>query len=146
MAGAKTFDLNSVSFAVGGVIIDGFQAGDACTAQSNSDAFSMESGADGEVLFTKSNDRTGTIELTLMYSSEANRTLSELHQLDLQSNAGLTSITITDTRGGCEVFAKNCRISKLPDLTLGQEAGTLTWPLHCADLSVKYFGLPDETP
>lgn len=146
MAGAKTYDLKSVNIAVAGIPINGFQDGDAVGVSRSNDGYAMASGADGEVLFSKMNDRTGTITFTLLYGSSANKTFSDLAALDAQNNTGLASISIRDTRGGSKIFARQCRVQKIPDVTFAKEGGTLEWIFMCADIDIELNGLAAEQP
>lgn len=146
MAGAKTYNLANISVSVNGNIVDGFGPGDVVTVARTADMVTQQNGADGEVVQSISNNRTGTMAFTLLYSSESNQLFTELARQTETTGQGLASINLEDSNGGAIVSAKNCRVQKIPDFTFGEEAGTLEWTWLCADLDIQYLGLPDETP
>ena len=146
MAGAKTYDLKSIQMIVGGVSVDGAQDGDKAVMAFAEDAFTMTNGADGETQFAKSNNASGTITFTLLYSSGINQIFSDLYEADRTNNGGLTSITLRDTRGATLITARACRIQKFPDVTLAREGGTMEWIFMCAELRANAGGLADEQP
>ena len=81
-----TYDPANVIVSIGGTPMSGFADGTFVMVSRDEDIFSKVSGADGEVSRAKSNNRSGSLTLTLMQTSMSNDVLSAIAVLDEISN------------------------------------------------------------
>lgn len=123
----KTYDFKSVAVIVGGRIISGFAEGDAIGVERDTDAWTEQVGAEGEVTRSKSNNKMGKITLRLQQASESNDVLMGLYAADQLSNAGVFPVLIKDNSGRQLHAAEQAWIKKLPAAPLGQESAAREW-------------------
>lgn len=90
-------------------------------------------GADGSVMNTLTQNRSGTCKIKLLYSSPQNQALMNAFNLQsLSSSAwGNNSITIRNSKNENLVICTNVAFTKVPNLSLGQDAGQMDWEFSC---------------
>lgn len=135
--GFKVYDANEVTVNVAGLPIEsGYDDGEFCRIEQESDDFTDKVGTDGEVTRSKTNDRRATIAIILMQSSDGNALLSGLNNIDrLAGNgAGVGPLLIRDRQGTALYAAAECWISKPPDVSFDREPTAREWTLRCASL------------
>lgn len=71
----NSWDLKEVYLVVGGERIGGFGDDDAIQIEPNADAVTMTTGADGETVGSRTNDRSHVVTLSLMQTSQGYRDL-----------------------------------------------------------------------
>ncbi len=131
------YDPNEVSIMVCGIPIEGgFADGTYVEIDQDSNDFDDIVGTDGDVTRSKTNDRRGTVTITLMQSSEGNALLSALNNIDRkQSNgAGVGPLLIKDNQGTALYAGEKSWISKPPAAPFGKTAGPRAWTIRVADL------------
>lgn len=137
---AKTFDPKQVSIIIGGHIVQGFADGTFIKAARNNDAFALKIGADGEGARAKSNDKSGTIEITLLQSSASNDVLSGFATADEISNAGQVPALVKDGNGTTLVEALTAWVKKKADVEMGKEITDRVWVLETDKLDMLIGG------
>ena len=142
MAALKTYDPAKVSVIVGGHIVQGFADGEFVSAARNNDTFSRVGGADGEQTRAKSNDRSGTITITLMQSSNSNGVLQGFASADEVSNGGLVPVLIKDSNGNELVIATKAWVQKPSDRGFGKENTDRQWVFETGELIFAGGGIP----
>jgi hypothetical protein len=136
--GVKTYDPAKVELVVAGVPISGFASGTFISMARAADAWSKVVGASGEVIRSKSNDRSGTLTLTLLQSSLSNDALSELASLDELSNDGVGPLMIKDLSGRLLLQAESCWVQKVADVNRGSEQENMEWMIaYDADTGLR---------
>lgn len=125
----KTFDPKQVSVIVGVRPVSGFADGTFVTATRDEDAFSKKVGADGEVARTKSNNRTGSVVVTIMQTSKDNDFFS-----GLEAAGTVVPIFIRDASGRTLVAAEEAWVKKVADVEFGKESGDRAWTFDCGDI------------
>ena len=83
----RTYDPKQVVISIGGVPISGYADGTFLLIDRDENAFTKVTGADGTSTRVKSNNRAGSMTLTLKQSSPSNDVLSGFATLDELSNA-----------------------------------------------------------
>jgi len=140
MGAPYTYDPKKVAVIVAGVPLGGFADGSFITAERSNDTFSKVSGADGVVSRAKSNDKSGSIKITLQQSSPSNDILSGIQILDEVSNAGVVLIVIQDFSGRTTLVSAFAWIKKPPSAEFSKEISNREWEFECADLDIKHGG------
>lgn len=136
----KTYDPKGVSLIVGGHIVQGYADGSFVKVSRNEDMFSTKIGADGEPSRTKSNNKSGLLEITLLQSSASNDVLSGYALADELSNSGQVPVMVKDNNGTSIYVSEAGWIKKMPDAELGKELGERTWIIECGALDMFVGG------
>jgi hypothetical protein len=137
---AKTFDPKQVSVIVGGHIVQGFADGTFVKVARNNDMFALKVGADGEGARAKSNDKSGTLEITLLQSSASNDVLSGFATSDEISNGGQVPLLVKDGNGTTLVEALTGWVKKKPDVEFGKEISDRVWVFESDKLDMLIGG------
>lgn len=138
----KTYDPAQVVVTFLGNILTGFGPDTFITAERESDAFTDEVGADGEVARARSKDKRGTVTLTLLQTSMSNDVLSAAAAADELGGLGAGPLLVKDLNGATLVAAESAWVQKVANVEFGAELGTREWMLRCADVSVLVGGIP----
>ncbi|MCP4570696.1 MAG: DUF3277 family protein [FCB group bacterium] len=119
---------------------DGRDDGDFCVVEQNEDAFALQIGTDGEACRSKSNNRSGTITITLMASSPTNDLLSAMYNVDINSNGdGINPMGVVDLSGTSLFAAEKAWIKKPPSTTFSRESGSREWVFE-TNVLVQHHG------
>ena len=138
---SKTYNLAQVSISINGVPIEGFGESDAISFEPNSDLYESAVGADGEVTRSATNDRSGTITITLMSTSLSNLKFSGFMALSKALGAAdKFIISVNDTNSGDFFLATNAYIQKEPNSTYARNASEREWTLYAANVTTAFTG------
>ena len=138
----RTYDpaLNLLSFA--GLNLTGAYAPDTyITAERNEDTFSLQVGASGETVRTKSNNLSGKVTVTLLARSQVNDLLSALAVADENTAAGVAPLFMKELNGTTVLAAESAWIVRQPNTERAKEAGTVEWVFECSNLQMFNGGL-----
>ncbi len=140
MAKTSTYNPRKVVVTFCGKLITGFADGSMIEVTHTSDAFTMQSGGDGEVARPPSPDHTGPVKPSLQHTSASNDTLTAQLAADRLTNLGTGPLMIKDGSGRTLVSSPEAWIKKSADVGLAKELGTRDWTIDCADLEVFVGG------
>lgn len=136
----KTYDPSQVSVIIGGHIVGGFADNTKIRVARDEDAYSLHTGVDGEGTRAKTNNKSGTITISLLQSSESNDVLSAYVAADEISNGGLFSAMIKDNSGTSLYAAETAYIQKYPDSEFSKEPTVREWIIRTDHLTVFIGG------
>ncbi len=142
MGASKNYDASQVTLSFMGIpITSGFADGEFLTIEQSSEDFTMVVGTDGQVTRCATNDRSATIKIKLLQSSDGNAQLSTINNLDklTKNGFGIGAMMVRDRLGTAVFTASRCWISKPPDVSFDKTATAREWTLQCADL-VRFDG------
>lgn len=125
-----------VQLIVGGAIISGYVDGTFINVERANDTFSMRAGADGEVSRAKRGDKTGTVTITLLDTSNSNPILSAFHNLDEETGNGIIPILIKDDSGTTLIESAESWVRKPAVVELSNENTAREWMIDCAVLNI----------
>lgn len=134
-----TIDPKDVTVIVGGFIIEGF-AQDQIMVEREANAIEDEIGADGDVARRVTNDRRGTIRITLLQTSRSNLVLSGFAVADELTGAVTFPVAIKDQRGNDVHIAANAWIRKMPATAYKMGVETRVWELRTNYLNMFVGG------
>lgn len=137
---SKTYDPKSVSLIIGGHIVSGYDDGTFVEVARNNDTFALVSGADGETTRAKSNDKSGTISITLLQTSLSNDVLSGFAQADELSNGGTFTVLLKDNNGNTLCSSAIAWVQKVADSAFGKEQNSRTWIIETGELQMFIGG------
>lgn len=141
----RTYDPKQCLIIIGGVPMSGFADGTFVSVERSSDTFTKVSGADGIVSRAKTNDRSGTLTLTLAQTSPSNDVLSGFQIADELTNNGIVPVLIKDISGRSTYVSGFGWVRKPPTGEFGKEIADREWVLDLADLEVFTGGNADAT-
>lgn len=130
----KTYDPAMVSISMGGVPISGYAEDSFISVERDEDAFELSVGANGEGTRSKSNNKSGTITMTLAQSSDSNVILSGFAQADELANSGVFPVLIKDNSGKSLHFAATAWIQKIAPAEYAAASGEREWVIRTDDL------------
>jgi len=136
MSNTKNYDPKSITLSIDGQAVSGFADGTFITVNRNNPMWSVVSGASGEHARSKSCDKSGTIELVLMQTSETNDLLSAYLLLDETSNSGKFPVALLDAHGGTIVGATEMWVQQAPSIEYGKELSDRTWTLEAGHIDI----------
>ena len=139
-----TYDPGEVQCIIGGTPISGYADGTFVNLAWASDLFTKTVGADGEVSRAKSNDRTGTLTLTLLQTSASNDVLSGYAEADRLSNSGVVPVLIKDASGRTLLLATGW-VGRYPDVNFAKDDQQRAWQIHLAQVNAFIGGNADST-
>lgn len=121
-----------------GILIDsGYAEGEFLTIEPNAPDYEIVVGTDGQVGRSRTNNRSATIKVKLMSTSDGNTFLSALSNVGLlaKNGADIGPMLVRDrVSGTCTYTASKCWISKPPDVSYENKISMREWELTCADL------------
>ncbi len=138
--GVKTYDPASLSIIFAGIPFEGFADGTIVTVARENPSFTMVTGSDGEGARAKSNDKSGTITVTLLQTSATNALLSELARLDELNGTGIAPIMVKDVSGTSVFQAETAWIEKPADAEFAREITNREWVFKTDNLDMLVGG------
>lgn len=136
----KTYNPADVLIVFAGIPVEGIADGTFITVARDNPAWNKSIGSDGEGVRAKSNDRGGTITLTLMQSSVTNDALSALANVDEASGNGVGPFLMVDRSGRTICGAETAWIQKQADAEFAREASTREWIFETDVLDMSIGG------
>jgi len=127
--GVKSYDPAEVSLTVGAVQIGGYIQGTGIEFDFAEDRWKKSVGITGEVVRSKSNDKTGTVTIHLMQTSSSNDVLNGFLLADDAGNAGVVPFALVDINSGTTIAAGESWVKKPPKVDFGAEASERMWVL-----------------
>ena len=136
----RTYDPKQVAVIIAGQIISGFADGTFVNVERDEDTWSLQVGADVEATRAKSNNKSGTLTVTLQQGSPSNAVLAALATADELTNTGIFSFLIKDNSGNSLHLAETAYIQKPAGSEYGREAGTREWVIRTDNLTTTPAG------
>ena len=135
MADTKVYDPADYTMVLGVIgISSGYADGTFIEIEQAADAFSTKVGADGQVTRVKSQDRSGTVTITLMATADANNLMTAQLNLDriTKGGAGIVPLMCRDRGGNQKFFAAEAWIMAEPKVTFSKDVETRQWKIGFA--------------
>ncbi len=134
--GVFTYDAAQVIISVGGIPLSGYTDGTFIEVARDEATWTKIVGADGIVTRGKTNNRSGTITVTLKQSSPSNDVLSGFLIADELANSSVVPILIKDLSGDSIYFAAQGWVSAFANSTFAKEITDRTWTISTAEMDV----------
>ena len=132
----KTYDPKKVILLMGGVRLSGFADGTFVEVTRDEDSFTKKVGADGETARARSNNKGGSIKITLLQTSPSNAVLSAYLAADESTNEGVKPVTVKDLSQVNTFFSASGWIKKPADAKYSKEIETREWTIDVANLEM----------
>lgn len=144
MSVTRNYDPARVTLVVNGKQITGFADGTFIKITRMTPSFSSKAGAGGEVVRTRSRDKRGKIEITLLPSSPSNDDLSAAIATDEQIAGGVGAVgpfMLKELNGTTVATAGETWVTQPADLEFAADPTNRPWVLECADVKMFVGGL-----
>ncbi len=135
-----TLDPNLFHISVAGRTLSGLADGTYIRVERRNPTWALTVGADGEAARAKSNDKSGTITITLLQSSADNDFLSGLAITDELSNTGIVPVTIVDDAGTTVVGAAQAWITQPAAIENAKEVQGREWVIETGSMDMFVGG------
>jgi hypothetical protein len=136
----RTYDAAQVVLTVNGVAIGGYADGTFISVEREEQSFTKVVGADGTTSRAKSNNRSGSLTVTLKQTSPSNDVLSALLQQDELTNDAVVPVLIKDNSGESRLFSATGWVQGLPTVEYAKEISNREWILDLADIEFAVAG------
>lgn len=132
----KPIDLNQYVIVLGGIRMQGYADGDACTWDYDGPAFNYVVGGDGEGVRSRNYNRSCIVKPRLMQSSVVNTLLSALHTLDLSkpNGSGVAPFQLQDIFGTTLLTGAQAWIEAPPNGVLAPTGQPREWTIRVHEL------------
>lgn len=142
MADFKNFNPSLYVVTFGGILVRGFAADTHIQVARNEDSFTESVGAQGDVVRTRSNNKSGIVTVTLQAESPTNDQFSARLLADELSPAGIPAgaLLVKYLNGATFISSDKAYLRKFSDVEVGTEAGNREWIVSCAELNMFVGG------
>jgi hypothetical protein len=136
----RTYDAAQVILTVNGVEISGYASDTFISIEREEPSFTKVVGADGTTSRAKSNNRSGTMTITLSQTSPSNDYLSALLAQDELSNSGVVPVILKDISGQSRFFSGTGWVQGMPSVEYAKEISDREWLIDLADMEFNIAG------
>lgn len=141
MATYSFLDVSASITGPGGSFDLGYGSGNAkegITVTRTQDRNNMTVGADGSVMHSLRADRSGTVTVRLLKTSDTNAKLQAMFNVQsLDSSAwGNNLISITQKVSSDKVVCSFCAFTRDPDMAYAEDGDTLEWSFQCGQIDI----------
>jgi hypothetical protein len=133
---AATYASDTVQVIVNGVPVTGYADGTFVKVARTKPGFTMVVGADGSQSRSRTADKSGTIEITLLQTSPSNDVLSAQAEADELLGIGQGTCLVKDGSGTTLCAAANSWVEKFPDIEFDKEIKERVWVIACGNLKI----------
>jgi len=132
----STYDPSQVVVTFGELRLQGYADGTVIKVERSEDRYMLKVGLDGEGGRARNQNRSGTIEITLLQTSASNAALSAKMTLDEDSASPIPPepMIVKDLEGNTLHAAQNAWIQKSPSSEFAKEIGERTWVFATTNL------------
>ncbi len=136
----KSYSPDKVQIVFAGEIVSGYSDGTFVTVARDNPSFTSGTGADGEGWRAKSNDKSGTITITLLQTSSSNDAFSALVALDESTGDGVAPFLMKDNSGRSLYSAETAWIEKPADGGFARGGSDREWVIKTDKLNMFTAG------
>lgn len=137
-----TYDPKLVLLNLGEVFFSGFAPGTMIRVSRDQDSFTKVAGSDGEVARVRNRNRSGSVTVTLLQTSQCNDRCSALLAADELFGTGVRPLRLVDASGTTVIAADRAWIRKPADPEFADSLSNREWTIDCADLESFVGGVP----
>ncbi len=128
------------------LLISGFKitAWESISIRRDNESYTFVKGIRGKNTRVRNYNKSASIELTVLQTSEVHDVLTEIHRRDafVEENADLARLTIVlKDRSGTSAFqSEDAYITGLPDMKFSQDFDTRVWKIQCHTINIFKVG------
>jgi phage terminase large subunit GpA-like protein len=130
---AKSYRADEVSVNIKGRLVEGYGEDEFVSIEMSAPRTSKTTGSDGEVVFSQTADKSGSITITLLQTSAANDYFQEwLDRNERGPGLEYRPIVVRDLNGRAKFSAPHCTVEEEPQVVYGRSASMRAWKLGFA--------------
>lgn len=129
----KTYNPKQVLIACGNHIVTGYADDSFVSIEPASDGTTKKTGCDGEIVRSINPDRSSTVKITLLQTSDSNSYFQEQYNRDQQSGDAIFPIMVQDLMGGLLFSADEAWVPKPSTRVFGKEGQNREWEIHTGE-------------
>lgn len=137
-----TYNPKKVLVSFGPILISGYADGVFIEAARNNQSVNLAVGSTGAGARAISNDKSGTVTITLLQSATVNALLSAAQKLDEATGDGVEPLLIKDLSGLDVISAPEAWIQQPAAGSYAREIENRVWVFETADLDIAIAGIP----
>lgn len=137
----KTFSFKNFHLNFGGVPVTGFASGSSIELELDEDAFTLETGADGESTRVQSANGNAKLRVTLMQGSQSNDLFSAIHLADRKAGTGVVPCSGKELNGSTSFSTPEAYVTKLATLSRSKDMSENQWEIQLINPDVFIGGL-----
>lgn len=126
----KTYDPKKVLIACGTHSVTGLADDAFVSVEPAGEGVTKKVGCDGEIVRSISPDKTSTVKITLLQTSDSNSFLQQMYNQDQQNGDGIFPLMIQDLMGGVLFSAEEAWVAKQSTFARGKEDTNREWEIH----------------
>lgn len=138
---ADTYDPKEVSAIVGGHIVDGYADGQFIEIQRDEDAFDLTIGSNGAGARAKSNNKSATVNIALLQSSDSNDVFSGFALADELNGGGQIAFILKDNNGRTLCAAGTLWVQKFANVVFDRTIQSREWAFRTDEMQMFVGGL-----
>ena len=126
----KTYDPKKVLIACGTHSVTGLADDAFVSVEPAGEGVTKKVGCDGEIVRSISPDKTSTVKITLLQTSDSNSFLQQMYNQDQQNGDGIFPLMIQDLMGGVLFSAEEAWVAKQSTFARGKADANREWEIH----------------
>lgn len=127
----KTYNPKKVTCVLGKHIVTGYADDSMITVEYAGDGTSHISGADGEIVRSIDPSDAYTIKLVVQQTSDTNKYLNKMFEMDKKNSNGLFAVNINDILGKEKFVCESAWVKKPASFVRGKSAQNREWEVVC---------------
>lgn len=140
MSEVRTYDASQVVLTINGAVIGGYADGTFINVEREEPSFTKVVGADGTVSRAKSNNKSGTLTITLKQTSPSNDVLSALLAQDELNADGVFPVLLKDNSGETRIFSGTGWVQGFPPSEFAKEISEREWLIDLSEIDFNLAG------
>ena len=126
----KTYDPKKVLIACGTHSVTGLADDAFVSVEPAGEGVTKKVGCDGEIVRSISPDKTSTVKITLLQTSDSNSFLQQMYNQDQQNGDGIFPLMIQDLMGGVLFSAEEAWVAEQSTFARGKADTNREWEIH----------------
>jgi len=137
MAKVKTYNSKYVMVALGNHSVSGLADDSFLTIESLGNGILSKSGCDGEVSRAVDPNSQYSVKVTLLQTSDSNKWLQKMHNLDKDTGDGTFPVMVKDIKGGMLFQADEAWVVKETPRQFGKDTNNREWEIQTGSAQMK---------
>ena len=126
----KTYDPKKILIVAGTHIVTGYADDSFVSVEPAGDGTTKKTGCDGEIVRSLNPDKSSTVKITLLQTSDSNAFFQSMYNQDQETGEAIFPLMVQDLMGNYLFNAEQAWVPKPATQGYGKESGTREWEIH----------------